>query len=278
MALADWEIWGLAWDPLPRAHRYFEMHQNWRNFLGNDDDAARHKAWMAGLGVPVYMLQREDDIPTSVALPLSTGPGLAPPPPGPKPLAANNPGATGTAVPPDRMGGDPAYPDPVRPAPVMVQPAINPPGPHAIDPGTLAAIIYHETASQRQLAGGPSLDAARQAMANAIVTGYDQGLGKNPNYTATPEYPAGDMGQILGGILNGRGSPAGTAFYSSLKAALDASNRSAPPGSGPYFNGRPDDRTTPRIEGGRSEPFVGTLGPYYGGLPWWAFFGNPVPK
>jgi hypothetical protein len=68
--LPGWEIWGLAWDPLPRADRYFEMHQNWRNFLGNEDDAARHKAWLAGLTVPVMMLQAEPDIPHAVAYPM----------------------------------------------------------------------------------------------------------------------------------------------------------------------------------------------------------------
>lgn len=69
--LGDWEIWGLAWDPLPRCDRYFEMHQNWRNFLGNDEDAARHKAWLAGLTVPVMMLKEEPDIPQSRAFPMA---------------------------------------------------------------------------------------------------------------------------------------------------------------------------------------------------------------
>src|SRR6185437_4487461 len=68
--LAGWEIWGLAWDLLPRADRLFEMHENWRFFLGNDEDAARHKAWLIGAGVPVYMLKREADVPLSVAYPM----------------------------------------------------------------------------------------------------------------------------------------------------------------------------------------------------------------
>lgn len=68
--LPGWEIWGLAWDPLPRADRYFEMHQNWRNFLGNPDDAVRHKAWLAGLTVPVMMLKAEPDIPYARAYPM----------------------------------------------------------------------------------------------------------------------------------------------------------------------------------------------------------------
>lgn len=69
--LAGWEIWGLAWDLLPRADRLFEMHQNWRNFLGNDEDAAQHKAWLIGQRVPVYMLRREPDVPKSVAYPMA---------------------------------------------------------------------------------------------------------------------------------------------------------------------------------------------------------------
>ena len=74
--LCGWEIWGLAWDLLPRCDRMFEMHQNWRNFLGNDEDAARHKAWLIGAGVPVYMLRQEPDIPLSVAYPMEEIAGL----------------------------------------------------------------------------------------------------------------------------------------------------------------------------------------------------------
>ena len=46
------------------------MHQNWRNFLGNADDAARHKAWLAGLSVPVMMLKDEPGIPELRAFPM----------------------------------------------------------------------------------------------------------------------------------------------------------------------------------------------------------------
>lgn len=70
MDLDGWEIWGLAWDPLPVCHRYFEMHECWRNFLGNKEDAEAHKNWLAGQQVPVYMLQKEPDIPNSVAYPM----------------------------------------------------------------------------------------------------------------------------------------------------------------------------------------------------------------
>lgn len=66
----SWEIWALGWDPLPTCHRMFEMHNYWRNFLGNEEDAAAHRRWLMGQHVPVYMLQREEDIPTSVAYPM----------------------------------------------------------------------------------------------------------------------------------------------------------------------------------------------------------------
>lgn len=65
----SWEVWGLAWDPLPVCHRYFEIHANWRNFRGNPEDAEVHRRWMMGLGVPVYMREIEHDIPSSVAYP-----------------------------------------------------------------------------------------------------------------------------------------------------------------------------------------------------------------
>ena len=68
--LNDWEVWGLGWDPLPKCDRYFEMHQNWRNFLGNAEDGERHRNWLAGLAVPVYMLEQEPDIPASVKYPM----------------------------------------------------------------------------------------------------------------------------------------------------------------------------------------------------------------
>lgn len=68
--LDDWLIWGLAWDPLPRCNAYFEMHQNWRNFLGGGDAAEAHWRWLAGMTVPVYMLQKEHDIPESVEYPM----------------------------------------------------------------------------------------------------------------------------------------------------------------------------------------------------------------
>lgn len=66
----SWEIWTLGWDPTPVCHRTFEMHENWRNFLGNPEDSAAHLAWLTGQKVPVYMLRREPDVPMSVAFPM----------------------------------------------------------------------------------------------------------------------------------------------------------------------------------------------------------------
>lgn len=68
--LSDWQVWGLAWDPLPRCDAYFEMHENWRNFLGGGDAAEAHWRWLAGMTVPLYMLKKEHDLPMSVAYPM----------------------------------------------------------------------------------------------------------------------------------------------------------------------------------------------------------------
>lgn len=66
----SWEKWGLAWDPLPVCHRYFEIHENWWNFKADPVEAGYHKRWMQGQVVPVYMLKKEPEIPTSVRYPM----------------------------------------------------------------------------------------------------------------------------------------------------------------------------------------------------------------
>lgn len=68
--LDGWEIWGLGWDLIPRVDRLFELHQEWRNFLGNPTDAEAHRLWLMGQNCPVYMLKKEHDIPTSVEYPM----------------------------------------------------------------------------------------------------------------------------------------------------------------------------------------------------------------
>lgn len=64
-----WEKWSLAWDLLPVHDRFYEIHANWRNFLGNENDGGAHQRWLMGQKVPVYMRQAEKDIPTSKAFP-----------------------------------------------------------------------------------------------------------------------------------------------------------------------------------------------------------------
>lgn len=66
---SSWEKWALGWDLLPVHDRFYEIHQNWRYFLGNEEDGAAHQRWLMGQKVPVYMRQVEPDIPTSVAYP-----------------------------------------------------------------------------------------------------------------------------------------------------------------------------------------------------------------
>ena len=64
----SWELWALAWDPLPVTHRIFETHQNFRMYLGNKEDGDWHVAGLRMSKVPVYMLDKQDDIPMSVKI------------------------------------------------------------------------------------------------------------------------------------------------------------------------------------------------------------------
>src|ERR1051326_4633326 len=65
----SWEKWALGWDLLPVHDRFYEIHENWRNFLGNKEDGEAHQRWLMGQKVPVYMRKVEPDIPTSIAYP-----------------------------------------------------------------------------------------------------------------------------------------------------------------------------------------------------------------
>ena len=68
----EWEVWGLAWDPLMRADRLFEMHENWREQdLNLRTGVSDRLEWMRNSGVPVIMQKEEEDIPNSVAYPLT---------------------------------------------------------------------------------------------------------------------------------------------------------------------------------------------------------------
>lgn len=64
----SWEIWGLAWDPIPKVDRIFETHQNFRRYMGTQEDGDYHVGGLRMAKVPVYMLERHEDIPQSIAL------------------------------------------------------------------------------------------------------------------------------------------------------------------------------------------------------------------
>lgn len=64
----SWEIWSLAWDPLPVTHRMFETHQNFRMYMGNQEDGDWHVSGLRMAKVPIYMLDKQDDIPMSVKI------------------------------------------------------------------------------------------------------------------------------------------------------------------------------------------------------------------
>ena len=65
----DWELWTLAWDPVPKTDRIFETHKHFRNYLGNREDGDFHVGGLRMAKVPVYMLEKHDDIPMSVKYP-----------------------------------------------------------------------------------------------------------------------------------------------------------------------------------------------------------------
>lgn len=62
----SWEIWGLAWCPLKRADRLFEMHHPgmWSDYAGPD-----YPAQLAASQTPIVMRERHEAIPASVAFP-----------------------------------------------------------------------------------------------------------------------------------------------------------------------------------------------------------------
>lgn len=66
-----WEKWSLGWDPVaPLTHRIFELHQNFRMFLGSQQEGDFHVSGLRMLKVPVYMLEAHEDIPMSVRYPM----------------------------------------------------------------------------------------------------------------------------------------------------------------------------------------------------------------
>ncbi len=66
----DWELWVLAWDPVPVCHRIFETHKNFRMYLGSQEEGDFHVGGLRMAKVPVYMLEAHPDIPMSVRYPM----------------------------------------------------------------------------------------------------------------------------------------------------------------------------------------------------------------
>ena len=58
----------MAWDPVPVTDRLFETHQNFRMYLGSQEEGDFHVGGLRMAKVPVYMLGRHEDIPTSVGM------------------------------------------------------------------------------------------------------------------------------------------------------------------------------------------------------------------
>jgi hypothetical protein len=61
-------LWTLAWDPVPVTARIFETHQNFRMYMGSQEEGDFHVSGLRMSKVPVYMLDKQDDIPASVAI------------------------------------------------------------------------------------------------------------------------------------------------------------------------------------------------------------------
>jgi hypothetical protein len=64
----SWELWTLAWDPVPVTARIFETHQNFRMYMGSQEEGDFHVGGLRMSKVPVYMLDKQPDIPMSVAI------------------------------------------------------------------------------------------------------------------------------------------------------------------------------------------------------------------
>lgn len=66
----EWELWTLAWDPVPVTHRMFEMHLNFRMYLGSQEEGDYHVGGLRMAKVPIYMWETHADIPMSVKFPM----------------------------------------------------------------------------------------------------------------------------------------------------------------------------------------------------------------
>lgn len=64
----SWELHTLAWDPVPVTHRIYETHKNFRMYMGSQEEGDFHVSGLRMSKVPVYMLDKQDDIPMSVPI------------------------------------------------------------------------------------------------------------------------------------------------------------------------------------------------------------------
>lgn len=72
----SWELWGMnqLYRHIPRADRWFDIHWNWDSEVVPGTD---YRGWLSTCGIPVYMMQRIPDIPTSLTYPLQRMIGMA---------------------------------------------------------------------------------------------------------------------------------------------------------------------------------------------------------
>lgn len=65
----EWEIWGMnqLYRHIKRADRWFDIHWNWHEETVPGTD---YRGWLATCGLPIYMGERQGDLPTSVRFPI----------------------------------------------------------------------------------------------------------------------------------------------------------------------------------------------------------------
>lgn len=64
-----WEVWGMnqLYRHIRRADRWFEIHYNWNEEVVEGTD---HVGWLRDCGIPVYMNEAHDDLPSSLRFPI----------------------------------------------------------------------------------------------------------------------------------------------------------------------------------------------------------------
>ena len=65
----EWEIWGMnqLYRHIPRADRWFEIHENWDEHVVEGTD---HAKWLREAAIPVYMVKTHEAFPWSVRYPI----------------------------------------------------------------------------------------------------------------------------------------------------------------------------------------------------------------